>query len=131
MTMPPGDHRNRCACGCLIYHEGRVVRHRGRDVRASKAIAVALVLLLALPVAVDAAGYPARESRYHDYAEMYRAMREIEAEHPGIVRVFRIGRSAQGRSIWAAEVSDDPGEHEGEPEVMFDGLHHAREHLTG
>jgi len=100
-------------------------------VRASKAIAVALVLLLALPVAVDAAGYPARESRYHDYAEMYRAMREIEAEHPGIVRVFRIGRSAQGRSIWAAEVSDDPGEHEGEPEVMFDGLHHAREHLTG
>jgi hypothetical protein len=88
------------------------------------------MLVLALPIAVQAAGYPASESRYHDYAETYRALRQIEAEHPDIVRVFRIGRSWQGRSIWAAEVSDQPGEQEGEPEVMFDGLHHAREHLT-
>ena len=98
--------------------------------RASKAIAAALMLVLALPIAVQAAGYPASESRYHDYAETYQALREIEAEHPDIVRVFRIGRSWQGRTIWAAEVSDHPGEQEGEPEVMFDGLHHAREHLT-
>lgn len=99
--------------------------------RASKAIAAVLALLVALPAATGAAGYPASESGYHDYAEMYQAMRRIEADHPDIVRVFRIGRSAQGRAIWAAEVSDNPGEHEGEPEVMFDGLHHAREHLTG
>jgi len=46
------------------------------------------------------------------------------------VRVFSIGRSYQKRRIWVAEVSDDPGEHEDEPEVMLDGLHHAREHLT-
>jgi hypothetical protein len=60
--------------------------------RASKAIAAALALLMSLPIAVDAAGYPARESRYHDYGEMYRAMRAIEAEHPGIVRVAASGR---------------------------------------
>jgi hypothetical protein len=108
--------------------------------RASRATAAVVGLLLtgsiaitasAVPEPAAAAGYPASESRYHDYGEMYQAMREIEAEHPGIVRVFRIGRSAQGRAIWAAEVSDNVGEHENEPEVMFDGLHHAREHLSG
>ncbi|MEZ4597414.1 MAG: M14 family metallopeptidase [Chloroflexota bacterium] len=101
--------------------------------RASKVIAALVALLAttwALPQLAGAAGYPARESGYHDYAETYRLLRAIEAEHPDIVRVFRIGRSYQGRGIWAAEVSDDPGKDEGEPEVMFDGLHHAREHLT-
>jgi hypothetical protein len=93
-------------------------------------LVAALALLLALPATVRAAGYPARESRYHDYGETYRLLREIEAQHPDIVRVFRIGRSYQGRGIWAAEVSDNAGEDEGEPEVMLDGLHHAREHLT-
>jgi hypothetical protein len=99
-------------------------------VRVSKAIAAALALLIAIPMTTQAAGYPVRESGYHDYAETYRLLKTIEAEHPDIVRVFRIGRSYQGRSIWAAEVSDHPGENENEPEVMFDGLHHAREHLT-
>jgi hypothetical protein len=101
-------------------------------VRSLKAVVIvcALALLVALPATTSAAGYPARESRYHDSTETYRLMRRIEAEHPDIVRVFRIGRSYQGRAIWAAEVSDHPGEDEAEPEVMFDGLHHAREHLT-
>lgn len=98
--------------------------------RASRLLAAVLALLLIFPGTSGAAGYPARESGYHDYAETYRLLRSIEAEHPDIVRVFRIGRSYQGRGIWAAEVSDNPGEHEGEPEVMIDGLHHAREHLT-
>ncbi len=110
---------------------------RVRGIRS--AIGVTLGLLVALatvaqPIVtgppVAAAGYPARESGYHDYAETYRLLRQIEAEHPEIVRVSPIGRSYQGRRIWVAEVSDHPGEDEGEPEVMLDGLHHAREHLT-
>ena len=54
----------------------------------------------------------------------------MAAEHPGIVRVFSIGKSYQGRKLWAAEISDNVGDDEGEPEVLFDGLHHAREHLS-
>jgi hypothetical protein len=61
---------------------------------------------------------------------MVRHVREVADAHPGIVRVFSIGRSHQGRRIWAAEVSDNVGQDEGEPEVLFDGLHHAREHLS-
>ena len=70
-------------------------------------------------------------SGYHSYPEMVQALKAAEAAHPDIVRVFSIGTSYQGRTIWAAEVSDDVGTDEGEPEVMFDGLHHAREHLSG
>ena len=35
-----------------------------------------------------------------------------------------------GWSVWAAKVSDNVADDEDEPEVLFDGLHHAREHLT-
>ena len=52
------------------------------------------------------------------------------ADHPAIVRKFSIGKSYQGREIWAAKISDNVATDENEPEVLFDGLHHAREHLT-
>ena len=57
-------------------------------------------------------------------------IQQVAAAHPDIVRLFSIGRSHEGRELWAAEVSDQPGTDEGEPEVLFDGLHHAREHLS-
>jgi murein tripeptide amidase MpaA len=57
-------------------------------------------------------------------------IKSVAARHPAIVRLFSIGTSHQGRKLWAAEVSDRPGLDEGEPEVLFDGLHHAREHLS-
>ena len=41
-----------------------------------------------------------------------------------------IGQSHQNRAIWAAKISDNVGTDENEPEVLFDALHHAREHLT-
>lgn len=38
-----------------------------------------------------------------------------------------IGTSTYGRPIVAFSVSDNPGIDEGEPEVLYDGVHHARE----
>jgi hypothetical protein len=52
------------------------------------------------------------------------------AAHPGIVRRFSIGTSYQGRTIWAAKISDNVATDEAEPEILFDALHHAREHFT-
>ena len=49
---------------------------------------------------------------------------------PTIVQKFSIGKSYQGRDIWAAKISDNVATDENEPEVLFDALHHAREHLT-
>jgi carboxypeptidase T len=90
--------------------------------------AVAFIALSAVPVA--AAGFPAKDARYHDYPEMVAEIKATEAAHPEIVDVFSIGKSYQGRDIWAAKISDNVADDEAEPEVMFDALHHAREHMT-
>jgi hypothetical protein len=52
------------------------------------------------------------------------------AAHPDIVQKFSIGKSYQGRAIWVAKISDNVAVDEPEPEILFDSLHHAREHLT-
>jgi carboxypeptidase T len=102
------------------------------------ALAFALPLVLASllsaasaaqPAPADAA-FPAADSRYHDYAEMVATIQAAQAAHPDIVKVESIGKSYQGRDIWVVKVSDNVAVDEPEPEVLFDGLHHAREHLT-
>ena len=94
-------------------------------------LAVGLTLLAALaPSGVSAADFPAKDSRYHTYTEMVAEVHQAQADHPGIVKVFSIGKSHQGRELWAAKVSDNVATDEPEPEVLFDGLHHAREHIT-
>ncbi len=50
--------------------------------------------------------------------------------YPGLVSRFSLGRSYQGREIWAAKVSDNVAVDEAEPEVLFTANQHAREHLT-
>ena len=88
------------------------------------------LLALAAPSSAAAADFPPKDSGYHNYAEMVAEIQEAEADHPDIVDVFSIGKSYQNRNIWAAKISDNVADDENEPEVLFDGLHHAREHLT-
>ena len=54
----------------------------------------------------------------------------VAAAHPDIVSRFSIGKSYQGRDIWAVKISDNVGVDEAEPEVMFDGTHHSDEHMA-
>ncbi|MGP1675504.1 MAG: M14 family zinc carboxypeptidase, partial [Candidatus Limnocylindrales bacterium] len=68
--------------------------------------------------------------RYHNYAEMVAELDKAVADHPAIVQKLSLGKSHQGRHIWAAKISDNVATDENEPEILFDGLHHAREHLT-
>ncbi len=111
-----------------------VGRHRrlpsrplSRILPAAAILASAILASTAGPAA--AAGFPPRDGAYHDYAETETAIKAVEASHPSIVDVFKFGTSYQGRTIWAAKVSDNVGVDEDEPEIMFDGLHHAREHM--
>ena len=90
--------------------------------------AVAFIALSAVPAA--AADFPARDSLYHSYPEMVAEINAVAAAHPDIVHVFSIGKSFQGRDIWAAKISDNVATDEAEPEILFDALHHAREHMT-
>ncbi|MEW6225692.1 MAG: M14 family zinc carboxypeptidase [Chloroflexota bacterium] len=103
-----------------------------RPILAPLAIAAALLVPAAAPAGVAAAepDFPASMSGYHNYPEMVAEIQQAAADHPGIVSVFSIGKSYQGRDIWAAKVSDNVADDEAEPEVLIDALHHAREHLT-
>jgi carboxypeptidase T len=99
-----------------------------RPLIAITTLVAAAMLASAAPVA--GADFPARDYRFHNYSEMVADIRAVQTAHPGIVRVFSIGKSYQGRDIWAAKISDNVAIDEAEPEVLFDALHHAREHLT-
>lgn len=106
--------------------------HR-RFVGAS-AVLLAIPLILGLaPQAVGvarAADFPSKDSGYHSYAEVGADIDKTVAAHPSVIRKLSIGKSYQGRDIWAVKISDNVAIDESEPEIYFDALHHAREHLT-
>ncbi len=82
---------------------------------------------LGLPV--ETATYPALDSGWHEPGELYTVIKATEIAYPSLVSVFSIGKSAEGRDIWAAKISDNVSIDEDEPEVLVDALHHAAEHL--
>jgi carboxypeptidase T len=74
--------------------------------------------------------FPSADGGYHDYAEMSTEVASIAAANPDTVSRFSIGRSFEGRELWAVKISDNVATDEGEPEVLFTASQHAREHLT-
>ncbi len=68
---------------------------------------------------------------WHTYDEMVAEMNAIHADYPNLTTApFSIGQTSEGREIWTIKVSDNPDVDEEEPEVLFDGVHHAREIIT-
>ena len=108
--------------------------HRFAGRATGLAMAIALLLstafTLTAPVARAATDFPSYDSRYHTYAEMVAEIQAAQAAYPNIVAIHSIGKSYQGRQLWVAKVSDNVATDESEPEVLFDSLHHAREHLS-
>ncbi|HUQ43521.1 MAG TPA: M14 family zinc carboxypeptidase [Candidatus Limnocylindria bacterium] len=105
-----------------------VPRNARRARRAAVPIALTLAAVLAQPVA--ASEFPAGWEGYHTYAELSAEVSAVAATHPDIVSRFSIGKSYKGRDIWAVKVSDNVAVDEPEPEVLFDGGHHADEHMS-
>ena len=99
-----------------------------RTTRFAVALA-ALAVALVFPGPAAAADFPAGKTGYHTYAEMSADVAAVAAAHPDIVQRFSIGKSYQGRELWAAKISDNVATDEREPEVLYDGGHHADEHM--
>ena len=74
--------------------------------------------------------FPPADAAYHNYAEMSDEILAVANAHPDIVSRFSVGLSYEGREMWAAKISDNVATDEDEPEVLFIGQHHAREHIT-
>jgi len=74
--------------------------------------------------------FPVGYTAYHTDAGLCRALVAAAKAHPAIARLFEIGRSWQGRPIWAMEISTHLSDGTHPPGVLFDGLHHGLEHLS-
>jgi carboxypeptidase T len=101
-----------------------ILRATGKEIAAIQALGYTPVVM-AVPD-----DFPPEDARYHNYNEMVADVTAVAAAHPDIVNMFSIGQTAEGREIWATKISDNVGVDENEAEVLFDGMHHAREHLT-
>ncbi len=91
--------------------------------------ALTLATLLVAPSVAHANEFPAGFSGYHTYTEVSTAVKAVATAHPDIARRFSIGKSYQGRELWAMKISDNVAVDENEPEVLYDGGHHADEHM--
>jgi hypothetical protein len=91
--------------------------------------AIAPASVAAAPASAAASGFPAGYAGYHTYAEMSAEVAAVAAAHPDIVRRLSIGKSYQGRTVTAVKISDNVAVDENEPEVLFDGMTHADEHM--
>lgn len=46
-------------------------------------------------------------------------MHDLARRYPELVRLYSIGRSSEGRELWALEVSDAPGRLEPKPNAKY------------
>jgi hypothetical protein len=69
---------------------------------------------------------------YHTYSEAVAWMDDLHAQYPQVISArWSIGQGHLGNDIWCFRVSDNPEtDEEGETEVLFDALHHAREVMS-
>jgi hypothetical protein len=103
---------------------------KGRESVRRCVYAASLAILTAVLASAPVTGHPPGEEAYHTYPEMVAEIQQVAADHPDIVRLSTIGKTYKGRDIHIVRITDRPDEEEGEPEVLLDSLHHAREHLT-
>ncbi len=65
---------------------------------------------------------------YYTFAEVVTELDSMRLLYPNLISVKQsIGSSIEGRPIWMVKISDNPDVDEGEPEVLYTALHHARE----
>lgn len=74
--------------------------------------------------------FPNQDSEYHNYAELTQKLQELHAKFPKITTLKSIGKSIEGRDIWALRVSGRLDVADQLPGSIFMGGHHAREHLS-
>lgn len=80
-------------------------------------------------IVTPAAFNPGSMGGYLTFAEMKKEMDSMVLNYPGLVRLDSIGRTFENRAIWCMKISDNVATDETEPEILFTGMHHAREPL--
>lgn len=68
---------------------------------------------------------------FHSYEEMVQEMQQLQNDHPDLAMMQSLGKSWEGRDIWAIKISDNVSiEEADEAEALFMANIHAREMIT-
>lgn len=71
------------------------------------------------------------DQEYKTPVEIASILKDYNSRYPNITNLVSIGKSLEGRDIWALNISDNANTIEvGEPAILFNGMHHAREVMT-
>jgi hypothetical protein len=70
------------------------------------------------------------DGSYQSYDSIVRVLRNLCASYPSVCVMDSIGQTYENRWIYGIKISDNPTVDEDEPEVLYVGMHHAREWAT-
>ncbi len=65
--------------------------------------------------------------QYHDYAGVTQLMQTFANQFPKITRLVTLGKSIEGRELWALKLTDNPDIEEDEPEFKYVSTMHGDE----
>ncbi|MDQ7824300.1 MAG: M14 family metallopeptidase [Candidatus Eremiobacteraeota bacterium] len=73
----------------------------------------------------------AQAKAYHTYDQAVEEMKALADKRPDLCKMESVGKSAEGKDIWALKISRGAGgDTSGKPGVIFTGVTHAREWIT-
>lgn len=82
----------------------------------------------------NALDFPIEDEKFHNYNELLTDLKALEKKYANIGKIETIGKTHEGRSIFAFHINTSPSELRSgvstKPGVIFMGNHHAREHLS-
>ncbi|SVE59212.1 uncharacterized protein METZ01_LOCUS512066, partial [marine metagenome] len=68
---------------------------------------------------------------YYTFSEIEEQLDNLYADYPNLIsEKISLGETLEGRDIWMVKISDNPELDEDEPEMLYTGLHHAREPMS-
>ena len=68
---------------------------------------------------------------YYTFAEIEEQLDILYVNYPNLVtEKVSLGTSLEGRNVWMVKMSDNPNLDETEAEMLYTGLHHAREPMS-
>lgn len=106
---------------------GLRVQTRIADLPSSFARARAADRRFAARAGAAGSALPSGRTTYRTYDDIQGELKQLVAQHPGLVRKVVFGTSYQGREISGVEIARDVEERDGRPVFFTMGLHHARE----
>lgn len=68
---------------------------------------------------------------YYTFEEIETQLDKLFLDFPELIsEKVSLGQTLEGRDIWMVKISDNPNVDENEPEMLYTGLHHAREPMS-